>query len=79
MRVNVSTGSDVGRMVTVLIGAGGLTGCQLLVPGCEPVESAGVRVTVVDSITGELMEGEGVTVWVGDGEYTDTAEPFPGG
>ncbi|MGH7501716.1 MAG: carboxypeptidase-like regulatory domain-containing protein [Longimicrobiales bacterium] len=55
------------------------TGCDILTSGCDPILGPGVRVLVLDSITGRPIPAHTVTVVVVDGIYADTAEVEPNG
>jgi hypothetical protein len=50
-----------------------LTGCGLL-HGCDTVLLPGIRVFVLDSITGATLPVDDVTVVMVDGAYADTAQ-----
>lgn len=52
-----------------------LAGCH----GCDPILRPSIQVTVLDSISQDLLPGNQVTVVATDGQFVDTAQAFPDG
>ncbi len=68
------------RCVLILPAALLLAACRLVDPeGCTAVAIPGVRLTVVDSISGERVESRDVKAVAYDGAYSEVATPGPSG
>jgi hypothetical protein len=62
-----------GRLLAILVGLPlAAANCDVLSSGCDPILRPGLRTTVVDSISGQPLSSDVVTVIAIDGVYADT-------